>query len=558
MSIFSDPEIWYELIGPLLMAAVLWLILRQYQKTITRFMNLHLAPISSANQWQLHNHRLAKKESERNQAVSSEPATLKEATQKRMTRILSATIVAFIVYVICGLIVNFVIDDDVTSWSKVVDFGFVREQLHEWGAEFFLYPVIPLSILAASSAVINIKPDISTRFLIGFTGIVLMLSGLLEEDIDVIKLLTDSSNLNDFLYIMIVPIILLFTLHRTLRALFIPLSLCIALMPGLVILPSPEDVEKIVALVLQSVIPGMIPEIGSELIRATYFFVLLWILAQILIGLSWLYENGYVSELSLLAFCTLLIISIIHLSDTEADIATIPALIGILILWLGFTVTAYAITLRAISVPLSSPRTLLMLRVFSKDSSTERLLDTIQNRWRYAGPVLQIGGPDLAKINIDPYEMMKFLTFRAYELFLPGEISRTDIKKYLDLGPDCEGRFRINEVFCFESAWRSTVESLIDISDVIFLDLRGFKRERAGVSYEMELLAQNNRLERVVIVGNNATDWDYVDELFKAPNQIGFHEIRLNIDEIKIEQECFEKLIQIAEAQMHIKVNSPN
>lgn len=556
MSIFFDPEIWNDLIGPLLLIllilATLWLILHQYQKTIARFMNLHLEPIPFRNQWQPYNHRLARIEPETDRSVSNKPATLKEAMQKRMARIRSATFVAFIVYVICGLIVNFVIDDDITSWSKAVDYSFIREQLYEWGAEFFLYPVIPLSIFAASSAIINVKPNISARFLLSFTGLALILSGLLEEEIDVNQLLIDSSDLGDFLFVMLAPVFLLFTLHRTIRALLIPFTLCIVLSLGFGMLPSVEDAGRIVASVLPSIMSEINQEIGSQLVGAIYFFMFLWVLSQILIGFSWLYEKGYVSELSLLAFCTLLIISIIHLFDTEADIATIPALIGILILWLSLTVGAYAITLHTISVPFSPPRTLLMLRVFSKDRSTERLLDVIQNRWRYAGPVLQVGGPDLAKINIDPYEMMKFLTFRAYELFLPGEISRTEIKKHLDLGPDCEGRFRINEVFCFESAWRSTVESLIDISDVILLDLRGFNPERAGTAYEMELLAQNNRLKRVIVVGNDETDWAYVDKLFKIPHRIGFHEVRLNVSEIKIEQKCFEKLALIVETQVNI------
>jgi hypothetical protein len=44
----------------------------------------------------------------------------------------------------------------------------------------------------------------------------------------------------------------------------------------------------------------------------------------------------------------------------------------------------------------------------------------------------------------------------------------------LDLEPDADGRYRINEMMCTDDTWRPTVEGLIGSVDVIMIDLRGF------------------------------------------------------------------------------------
>jgi hypothetical protein len=138
-------------------------------------------------------------------------------------------------------------------------------------------------------------------------------------------------------------------------------------------------------------------------------------------------------------------------------------------------------------------------------------LDEVQTSWRYAGPVLQIGGPDLARLNINPYEFALFLGMRTHQLFLPGGVTKERVVSGLDLAPDREGRFRIAEVFCFDSAWRSTVQALIEISDAILLDLRGFGPQRAGTGYELAQLA--SRLDRTVVVGDATTDWSHLEAL---------------------------------------------
>jgi hypothetical protein len=209
------------------------------------------------------------------------------------------------------------------------------------------------------------------------------------------------------------------------------------------------------------------------------------------------------------------------------------------LIWVALTVGAYVVVLRASPWPAGACR-LLVLRVFS-NSRSDRLLDKVQTSWRYAGPVLQIGGPDLARFNINPYEFALFLGMRTHQLFLPGEVTKERLLSGLDLAPDREGRFRIAEVFCFDSAWRSTVQVLIETSDAILLDLRGFGPQRAGTGYELAQLASLGRFDRTVVVGDATTDWSYFEALTGSEAK---SIVRFDAQEPNLVDSCITALLQ--------------
>jgi hypothetical protein len=81
----------------------------------------------------------------------------------------------------------------------------------------------------------------------------------------------------------------------------------------------------------------------------------------------------------------------------------------------------------------------------------------------------------------------------------------------LDLAMDHEGRFRIDEVFCFDSSWKTMVERLMNASDAILLDLRGFDANRGGTTHEVVRLASLGLLSRVVTVHDEQTDWRHFE-----------------------------------------------
>jgi hypothetical protein len=182
--------------------------------------------------------------------------------------------------------------------------------------------------------------------------------------------------------------------------------------------------------------------------------------------------------------------------------------------WIGASIGCYGAVLRRQTRP-RAQRSLLVLRVFSNTRAAERLLDVVQARWRYIGPVFEIAGPDLVRLNIDAHEFSKFVSSRLYEEFFMGAVDERQLAARLVTTPDREGRFRVNEVFCFETAWRRTVEELMQMSDAILLDLHGFTRERHGAVFEIDLLARHGLLPRLLAVGDSSTNWQQFDALFR-------------------------------------------
>jgi hypothetical protein len=112
--------------------------------------------------------------------------------------------------------------------------------------------------------------------------------------------------------------------------------------------------------------------------------------------------------------------------------------------------------------------------------------------------------------------------------------------------PDREGRYRINEVFCFNTAKRSTVEQSMRLSDVIVLDVRGLTADREGTGFEIGRLAHGGLLPRVVAVGDDATDWRHVDRLVRAGGQDPARLRRLTASEARSSDRLFEQLLQVA------------
>lgn len=74
-----------------------------------------------------------------------------------------------------------------------------------------------------------------------------------------------------------------------------------------------------------------------------------------------------------------------------------------------------------------------------------------------------------------------------------------------DWRADPDGRYRINECYCFDSTWRAAVRALLARASVVLMDLRGFRAENQGCRHELRMLAQAGRLRRVVVLHDSQT-----------------------------------------------------
>ena len=176
---------------------------------------------------------------------------------------------------------------------------------------------------------------------------------------------------------------------------------------------------------------------------------------------------------------------------------------------------AVAAVLRRDFPPRPAPR-LLMLRVFGYQSRTESLFDRVAQTWRLKGPVQLIAGVDLSMRTTDPGDMLALLGGRLADAYVrtPQEVG--DRLARLDLQPDPDGRFRVNEVYCHDNTWRATLEALLDGSDRVLMDLRSFSLHNAGCRFELEQLVRRVPTDAVFLVCDKTTDLPLLQEILST------------------------------------------
>jgi hypothetical protein len=177
-----------------------------------------------------------------------------------------------------------------------------------------------------------------------------------------------------------------------------------------------------------------------------------------------------------------------------------------IIAWVGFQLLG-----RRLAAIEKTPE-LLLLRVFSLGRRSERLFDALATHWRHVGSIRFIAGPDLATTTVEPHEFLDFLSGKLARRFI--DTPRTlDLRvSEMDLRSDQDGRFRVNDFFCYEDTWRTVLSRLVRDSDVVLMDLRGFSPQNAGVVYEIEELINVVPLERVVFIVDSTTDEDFLSQ----------------------------------------------
>jgi hypothetical protein len=181
--------------------------------------------------------------------------------------------------------------------------------------------------------------------------------------------------------------------------------------------------------------------------------------------------------------------------------------------WLAYVafrlVIAIGLRLRKQTVG-SQPLRLLLLRVFGEQRRSEGLLRRLGASCRHLGPVQMIAGPDLVTAALEPHEFLDSLRRRLSRQFVSGADDLQQRLAQLDLQPDPDGRYRVNELFCHDDTWRPTVLALVHRSDCILLDLRGFTVARQGATYEIGQLVELVPLRRVLVLTDNSTDHNFL------------------------------------------------
>jgi len=174
-----------------------------------------------------------------------------------------------------------------------------------------------------------------------------------------------------------------------------------------------------------------------------------------------------------------------------------------LVKWVGF---------RLLRIEPAQPApVLLLLRVFSLDKRSERLFDSLTKWWRRAGSIVMIAGPDLVRSTIQPHELLEFIGGKISREFV-ADASQLEMRMTsLDLQPDPDGRYRVNQFFCHSDSWQATMRELAAHSSVVLMDLRGLSSKNQGCIYELRQLLSSVDLRRAVFVIDATTDRPFLE-----------------------------------------------
>lgn len=172
--------------------------------------------------------------------------------------------------------------------------------------------------------------------------------------------------------------------------------------------------------------------------------------------------------------------------------------------WLWIPLAGWA--LRGWLAPRGAPPTLLVLRVFQQDAGVQALFDRVVERWRLSGNTVLIAGTDLLSRTLDPDDLFTFLDGRLAQRFIGSDAQVGERLREFDLLPDPDGRYRVNECYCFDSTWQAALAALVRQADVVLMDLRGFRAHNRGCRHELGALAAAPHLQRVVLLRDGGTE----------------------------------------------------
>jgi hypothetical protein len=159
--------------------------------------------------------------------------------------------------------------------------------------------------------------------------------------------------------------------------------------------------------------------------------------------------------------------------------------------------------------------TLLLLRVFALAGRSERLFDAFSKRWLRAGTIFMIAGPDLAASTVEPHEFLDYMAGRLSRRFVSGGEDLDRRLRAVERDPDPDGRYRVNEFFCYADTWQETMTKLAARADAVLMDLRSFSPSNQGCMFELQQLLDSVSLDRVVFLIDDTTDRAFLESVLQ-------------------------------------------
>ena len=226
-----------------------------------------------------------------------------------------------------------------------------------------------------------------------------------------------------------------------------------------------------------------------------------------------LYLQKKLNDIQLNADAVMLLFNITYSLFISFD-STTYALVSLLAFPV-YKITGYILFyfLRQRKVKAISPR-LLILRVFALGDDSKNLFERILKHWRYAGSIQMISGPDLATTNLEPHEVISFVSGQLKNSYCEDSESIEKNISNADILPDLDGTHRVNEFFCRDNNWKEVLKKLVKNSEVVLMDLRKFSEKFKGCKYEIEALAKLVSFKKLIFIIDETTVISFTKEVF--------------------------------------------
>ena len=229
-----------------------------------------------------------------------------------------------------------------------------------------------------------------------------------------------------------------------------------------------------------------------------------WLAWRLVRRLAGAFERKRFSDVQLIVDCWWIVVTAEVVSTSLSTMYGAAGMLGGLAAFAAYRISV-ALTLRH-TEPHDTPKRLLLLRVFGYEGRTESLFDLVAQRWRFHGAVQLIAGVDLAMRTADPGDILAFVNGRLADNYIRSTNEIAHRIGSLDLRTDPDSRFRINELYCRADTWQPTLQALLDVTDVVLMDLRSFRKENAGCIFELEQVTRRVATDHVVLVYDDTTD----------------------------------------------------
>jgi len=150
-----------------------------------------------------------------------------------------------------------------------------------------------------------------------------------------------------------------------------------------------------------------------------------------------------------------------------------------------------------------SHQQLLVLRVFSLGKESEKLFGYVASNWLSKGYIKLIAGFDLTNSLVDIDDLLTYLSGGIRKRFCLSETLIIENVNKIDKLPDIDGRYRVNEMYCNNSTWKTVLDKLLPGTNRILMDLRGFSAANKGCIHEIQQIIYSVPMEKVLFVSDS-------------------------------------------------------